>query len=150
MTNNIWEMLEEYFSQDRSDYFCEGAKELEIVDAEKKLGLVFSQGYKKLLSLYDSVDLPGYTIYGTKPLPDSNGGELETVIDNTNFYKNTQKWPGIEDWYVISDDGSGNPIGMNPKGEVWLSDHDSAFEHIKLADNFEEFVYRLLTDTLYE
>lgn len=64
--------------------------------------------------------------------------------------KNTQNWPDIDDWYIISDDGRGNPIGINPKGEVLLSDHDSGFEQIKLADDFEEFVYRLLTDTLYE
>ena len=66
------------------------------------------------------------------------------------LYKDFQKWPDIEDWYVISDDGRGNPIRIDPEGKVWLSDHDAGFEKVKLADNFEEFLHKLLTDTLYE
>jgi hypothetical protein len=148
MTNNIWEMLEEYFDDDLDEYGIECTQD-DILDAQKKLGLQFSEGYLKFLRTYGSAVLPGHIIYGLSYLSDM-GRSIKNVIEKTNFYKNTQKWPGIDDWYVISDDGSGNPIGMNPKGEVWLSDHDSNFEQIKLADNFEEFLYKLLTDTLYE
>lgn len=142
-------MLEEYFDNDL-DLHGSGVSEMEIKETEKQLSLHFCGGYKKLLRSYDSVDLPGYTIYGVNPLPDMIGASFQTVIDNTRFYKDTQQWPDIDDWYVVSDDGRGNPIGVNPKGEVWLSDHDSGFEQIKLADTFEEFLYKLLTDTLYE
>ena len=142
-------MLEEYFDNDLELHGV-GATEKDIKKTEITLGLLFCEGYKNLLMIYDSVDLPGHTIYGLKPLSDMIGSSVENVINNTKFYKETQKWPGIDDWYIVSDDGRGNPIGVNPRGEVWLSDHDSGFEQVKLADNFEEFLYKLLTDTLYE
>lgn len=39
---------------------------------------------------------------------------------------------------------------ITPDGSVWLFDHDSGFEQVKLADSFEDFLHKLLTDTLYE
>jgi len=77
------------------------------------------------------------------------GDNFYSVVDLTNFYRN-QHWPYIGEWYVVSDDFDGNPIGIDPDGKVWLLDHDSGFEKVKLADSFEEFLYKLLTDTLYE
>lgn len=121
----------------------------EIKNAEVSLSLVFSRSYKEFLRLYGAAIFDGYTVYGLKKLilmDDKN----YTVVDKTKFYKETQKWPDIEDWYIISDDGRGNPIGCKPDGSVWLSDHDSNFEQIKLANDFEEFLHKLLTDTLYE
>jgi len=78
------------------------------------------------------------------------GDHLNNVLNVTKFYKAVQGWPSIEDWYIVSDDGFGNPIGIDPKGKVWLSDHDSGFEKVKLADSFDEFLYKVLTETLYE
>lgn len=39
MINNIWEMLEEYFDEDRSDYFCEGVSDQEIINAQNEIDL---------------------------------------------------------------------------------------------------------------
>ena len=146
---NVWEMLESYFSDDRFDYYCEGVNEGEILSAEKDLNLSFSPYYTDFLKKYGGAMIKGDLIYGLRYQADMDES-CWSVIDNTKFFKEKQNWPGIEDWYIVSDDGSGNPIGINHKGEVWLSDHNSSFEQIKLADNFEEFLYKLLTDTLYE
>lgn len=147
MSKNVWDMLEKDFIESPECY-GEKANEEDILNSQKMLNLKFSDQYIKFLRLYGSAILPGHIIYGLIYLSDM-GSFIKNVVDKTNFFKNTQKWPGIEDWYIISDDGSGNPIGLNPRGEVWLSAHENGFEQIKLADNFEEFLYKLLTDTLY-
>lgn len=146
--NNIWAMIEEEFVMYPKDFGGKTAENL-VANAENKLGLCFSNGYRNFVVEYGSGVMPGHIIYGIVPL-DAMGVFCTNVIDKTNFYKITQKWPDIDDWYIISDDGSGNPIGCKPDGSVWLSDHDAGFEQVKLADSFEEFLEKLLTDTLYE
>lgn len=120
----------------------------EIVHAELKLNKSFSVDYRLYLKKYGGGAFMDCYISGLKK-PESMQMKLPDVIEKTKFYKD-QDWPGIDDWYIVSDDGFGNPIGIDPDGKVWLSDHDSGFEKVKLADSFEEFLYKLLTDTLYE
>lgn len=143
----VWGMLKELF-QKQPELQAGPAKNAEIQKAEKEICLNFSNEYKKFLLLYGGALLPGHDIYGLKR--QRSMASNWSVVQNTHFYKEKQKWPGIEDWYIVSDDGSGNPIGIDPEGRVWLSDHDAGFEKIKLANSFEEFLYRLYTDTLYE
>jgi hypothetical protein len=121
----------------------------EINLAEKEISLKFSDQYKEFLGLYGGGIVGSHFIYGIKKQR-SMGDKLWSVSQNTNFYKDYQKWPDIDDWYVISDDGAGNPIGCKQDGSVWLSDHDAGFEQEKLADNFEEFLEKLLDNRLYE
>jgi len=110
---------------------------------------IFSDGYKKFVQLYGAGLFDGHFIHGLRYI-DMMSVNSWSIVDKTNFYKQTQKWPEIDDWYIISDDGRGNPIGCKPDSSVWLSDHDAGFEQIKLADSFEDFLHKLLTDTLYE
>jgi len=146
--NNVWIEIQKYRSLYPED-FPEPANIGEINLSEKILNVRFSDQYKKFLSEFGAAGIGAYYIYGFKHLP-LMGTKNWTVKDKTIFYKENQKWPDIEDWYIVSDDGRGNPIGIDPEGNVWLSDHDSGFEKVKLADNFEEFLHKLLTDTLYE
>lgn len=148
MTNVIWNSLDVYFSEDRRDYFAHGVNQEKIDIAENFLNLTFSSGYKKFIRDYGGAMINGELIYGLEKQDDMDDFSW-SVIDKTLFYKITQQWPGIEDWYIISDDGRGNPIGCKPDGSVWLSDHDAGCEQIKLADNFEEFLEKILNDTLY-
>jgi hypothetical protein len=142
-----WRLLETYYGEFADD-FGGGVSEKAITEVEKILGIKFSDSFQKYLRKYGGGGFQGHFINGLSTKDVQRKGW--SLLDNTNFYKNEQKWPGIEDWYIISDDGRGNPIGMNPKGEVWLSDHDASFEQIKLADSFEEFIWRIHNDTLYE
>ncbi len=144
--NNI--NIEGYFNKNPEDCASQTDHE-EIELAEKKLSLKFSKVYIDFISKYGAAGINEYFIYGLRELP-LMGKNNWSVVDKTNFYKNTQKWPNIEDWYVISDDGRGNPIGCKPDGSVWLSDHDCDFEQVKLADSFEEFLEKILEDKLYE
>ena len=39
-----------------------------------------------------------------------------SVVDNTSHFRK-QRWPGVENWYVISMDGGGSPVwsgGLRP------------------------------------
>ena len=148
MLAKIMGLLKNHFSEFPGAQGGETSKE-EIQLTEKTLETSFSPSYKNFLEKFGGGLVGSYEIFGIKRA-EFMGKSLWSVIQNTKFYKDTQKWPGIEDWYVISDDGRGNPIGVDPDGKVWLSDHDAGFEKVKLADSFEEFLHKLLTDTLYD
>jgi hypothetical protein len=66
----------------------------------------------------------------------------ESVVDLTRRFQ-ADGWRGTENWYVISFDGAGNPVGMDRDGHVWLSDHNSG-DIVDVAANFEAFVLGLL------
>ncbi|WP_010298750.1 SMI1/KNR4 family protein [Candidatus Odyssella thessalonicensis] len=121
----------------------------EITAAQEQLKLKFHKEFVDFLLKYGGGIVGSYYIYGLKRIP-LMGNELWSVTQNTDFYKDKQQWPGIEEWYVISEDGLGNPIGIDPEGKVWVSDHDADFEKTKLADNFEEFLDKILSNTLYQ
>ncbi|CAO5675989.1 MAG: hypothetical protein HEEMFOPI_01984 [Holosporales bacterium] len=140
--------LSDWFKEDRGLY-TSPLTVLSINEYEKLLGSKFSESYRNFLINYGSGIVGSFYIYGNQA-NNFMDGYMKSVVDKTNFYKITQQWPGIEDWYIISDDGRGNPIGCKPDGSVWLSDHDADFEQVKLADDFEEFLEKILDDRLYD
>ena len=146
--SNVLTAVQEYQDLYPED-FSTGSTSEEIEQSEKILNVQFSEEYKKFILKYGAAGIEAHFIYGFKHLP-LMGKQHWTVTDKTLFYKETQKWPEIDNWYIISEDGRGNPIGCKPDGSVWLSDHDAGFEQTKLADSLEEFLHKLLTDTLYE
>lgn len=119
-----------------------------LKDIEINLNLKFSSEYVNFIKKYDGIFFGAYNIYGATDLI-LIGCKLNSVVTETLFYRE-QNWPGIENCYVISDDGRGNPIYMDSEGKVWLSDHDSGFETILLADSFNEFLIKIYEDRLYD
>ena len=118
----------------------------EVKQTEKEMQVAFSDQYIDFLMRYGGANIEANDIFGlskTEYMP-----AMWSVVDNTLHYRN-QNWPGTENWYIVSDDGSGNPFGVDPEGKVWLSDHDSG-EIVKVAEDFEEFLHKLITDTLWE
>ena len=61
-----------------------------------------------------------------------------SVVDVTLTYRN-EGWPGCDEWYVVSVDHAGNPVGVARDGSVWLSDHDAG-ETARVADSFEGYL----------
>tara|TARA_R110002095_G_C4205578_1_gene235523 strand:+ start:82 stop:531 length:450 start_codon:yes stop_codon:yes gene_type:complete len=143
---NIFEFLEKYFSEHRN-YAAGPVPNTEIEMSEQKLQVKFSESYKKFLSLYGGALLEESSIYGLRK-EEMMGDDNWSVTQLTLYYRN-QKYPGTENWYIVSDDFSGNPFGVDPDGKVWLSDHDTG-EIIQVAETFEDFLYKLYTDTLWE
>lgn len=145
---DIWELLKKEYAEDPG--LQAGPVSLAYLEnIEKKLKVRFSRSYKKFILFYGGAIVGSYKIVGLKR-QENMDLHLWSVESLTKFFKEEQKWPGIDNWYIVSDDGFGNPIGIDPEGKVWLSDHDAGFEQIKLADSFGEFLYKLHTDTLYQ
>lgn len=142
----IWKELKKH-CEEYPQNFAGNSNLEEIKKVEDTLDMTLSESYKKFLLLYAGASLEGLLIFGTKPHR-FMGVTNNTVVLNTLNYRN-QNWPGTENWYIVSDDGAGNPFGVDPEGKVWLSDHDTG-EILPVAEDFEEFLYRLYTDTLWE
>lgn len=126
---------------------CKGVSDDIIKDMESELGLKFTEDYIEFLRCYGEAILGGYSVHGYADV--SIHGRVGSVVEKTEFYRDSD-WPGIEDWYIISDDGRGNPIGCRADGSVWLSDQYSGFKAMQLASSFDVFIYKLTTNTLFE
>jgi streptogramin lyase len=75
-------------------------------------------------------------IFGVRPCDDL--GQTWSVVAVTK-HRREEGWPGVDEWYVISEDGRGNPIGMDNRGRVWRSDHDVGDIEL-LAKSFEGYI----------
>lgn len=148
MIHAIWNTLDEYFSKHPQDVASNATTKEKIRQAEELLGVSFHEPYRTFLRRYGGACIGSKLVYGLE-IQEDMCEEMSTVINVTNFYRE-QEWPDIQNWYIVSDDFDGNPIGIDPEGKVWLSDHDAGFEKVKLANNFEEFLHKLLTDSLYQ
>ncbi len=115
-----------------------------IKGMEDELDLKFSDDYIEFLRYYGETCIAGYDIFGYGVV--SIHGKGVSVVQRTVFYRFEQEWPGLADWYIVSEDFCGNPIGCKPDGSVWVSDHDAGFEEEKLGDSFDDFLYNLLLE----
>jgi hypothetical protein len=66
----------------------------------------------------------------------------EDVVTQTERYR-TQRWPGVDGWYIVSTDGRGNPVGIGGDGVVRMSDHDAG-DVVVVATSFEAFLVERL------
>ncbi|EPY05816.1 cell wall assembly/cell proliferation coordinating protein, KNR4-like protein [Paenibacillus alvei TS-15] len=115
------------------------ASQEEIVKAEQWLNVNFHEDYVHFIKTFGGA-YAGLAIHAL-----SNGSSLgnETVIDLTlGFREQFKEHPFAEvlrTSYVISIDGSGDPIFMNQIGEVFIGYHDTG-EIKLLANSFEEMI----------
>ena len=145
-------MLAYLFKEEKEDplgYFAKsGANKEEILAAENELKITFSNSYKYYLEHYGGGAPTSFLVHGIKKRKPNAPNEFYTVTGVTQRYRD-QDWPGTHEWYVVCSDHDGNPYGVDKDGKVWLSDHDTQ-EIILVADDFEEFLYLLYTDTMWD
>ncbi|MFC7680145.1 SMI1/KNR4 family protein [Paenibacillus sp. GCM10028914] len=121
------------------------ASQEEISQAEQLLNVSFHTDYVKFIQTFGGA-YAGIAVHAF-----ANGSSIgkETVIDLTLRYREQFKEHSfakiLETSYVISMDGSGDPIMMNSSGQVYIGYHDTA-EIRLLADSFEA----LIEDQFYE
>ncbi|MFF2484624.1 SMI1/KNR4 family protein [Paenibacillus sp. NPDC058071] len=117
----------------------------EIVKAQQWLEVNFHEDYIQFIKTFGGA-YAGLAIHAF-----SNGSSLgnETVVDLTlGFREQFKEHPLAEvlrTSYVISMDGSGDPIIINQTGKVYICYHDNG-EIKLLADSFEE----LIEENFYE
>lgn len=145
---NTWELLKQEYEEFPNEK-CINATDEQIKQAEQELNLIFSSSYTYFLKNHECSSVGECKIY-TLTRSESSSSVLWSVLESNKFFKQDQQWPDIDDWCIVSNNGSGDPIGIKPNGEVWISYHDSGFEQEKLANDFEEFLHKLLTETLWD
>ena len=140
MKKKTWAQLETFFKEFPGAR-AEGAADSEIAQVELALDCSFDRDYREFLRRYGSASVGWGSIYGIRPCS-VLGVDTWSVLAMTRRFR-TDGWPGVADWYVISGDGRGNPIGMDGRGRVWLSDHDVG-DTPMLARSFEAYIRQLL------
>ncbi|EJL28107.1 SMI1/KNR4 family protein [Brevibacillus sp. BC25] len=121
------------------------ASQEEIAEAQQQLNVNFHEDYVHFIRTFGGA-FAGLAVYAF-----SNGSSLgnETVVDLTLGFREQFMEPPfaevLQTSYVISMDGSGDPILINPAGKVFICYHDTG-EIKLLADSFEV----LIEENFYE
>jgi hypothetical protein len=109
----------------------------EVIQAERIVGVPFSADYQLFLTRYGGAMIGAYPIFGLRPV-EVMGDERWSVVSVTKEYRD-KRVPGTENWAIISEDQSGNPIGMDGDGVIWIHDHDFG-SVLELAPSFEVYL----------
>jgi hypothetical protein len=136
MRIETWSLINQGFQKFRSSWAeCIGASEFD----EAFVGFPFTPEYRDFVLRYGGGFVGTYPIYGLR-LAESMGmiEQKSTAPEITKFFRE-QKWPGAENWLIFSIDQSGNPIGFDASGAVWISDSLGP-AIVKLGDSFEDFL----------
>lgn len=116
------------------------ASDEEIARAENMLNIKFNDQYIQFIKLFGGA-------FGGISIHAFNNGSLignATVIELTKKFRETYSDLDkdiLSSFYVISDDGSGNPIIMNTDGEIFIFLHDS-YEIECLYGSLEELLIK--------
>lgn len=136
MNAQTWKRLNEEFSRFPVMKATDVPSAAEIHEAEQILGCTFSEDYKEFLRRYGGATVGSLPIFGLRPALAT--GSPWHIVELTQRYR-AQNWPGVDNWYIISEDGFGNPIGIATDGKVMISDHDAG-DITVLAQDFEDFL----------
>lgn len=121
LTNKLKKFL---LNEDNSGLMGKPATDEQISEAENKLGIKLSDDYIEFIKLFGGA----YAGIDIHAFENAESIGKESVIDFTLDLRKSH--PEVQDTYVISDDGSGNPIMINPNGEVVIYYHDSGESEI--------------------
>lgn len=116
---------------------CVDVDELNAVATQ--LGVPLSDDYREFVARFGGGHAGSLPVAGLRRW--EIAGDVEwSVIEVTEWFR-SERWPGTELWAVFSNDGIGNPIGLDSGGRVWLSDHNSR-ECVCLEATFEDWLRR--------
>ncbi|MGX4585939.1 SMI1/KNR4 family protein [Paenibacillus chitinolyticus] len=140
MKDVLLERLKAFLQRkDNSTLVGSPASQEEIAHAEQQLNVSFHEDYSHFIRTFGGA-YAGLAVHAF-----SNGSSLgnETVVDLTLEFREQFKGLPLAEvlrtGYVISMDGSGNPIIINPSGQVCICDHDTG-EMELIADSFEALI----------
>jgi hypothetical protein len=136
MRNETWEALDQMF-REYPILRAESVGFDEIVTAERKLGVPIPDDYKEFIHRYGGAIVGPFRIFGLPKAEPMGNGE-GSFLKITEAFRQ-QGWPGVEKWAVISMDHSGNPIGLDADGKIWISDHDAGAVQV-IANTFESYL----------
>jgi hypothetical protein len=109
----------------------------EVDTLEKQIGFRLPEDYKEFVTRYGGGIVGSFSIFGLRAAHAMAVAEASALEVTHRFRK--FDWEGTSNWLIVSMDLSGNPIGLDPRGKVWISDHDAGGVR-ELAPNFEEYL----------
>lgn len=139
MKQETWQLLEERY-REYPESRAEPVPAEEVDQASQQLGISFPSDYREFVQRYGGGMVGHLPIYGLRRVQWMDR-TMWSVIDLNRAFRE-DRWPGVDDWLIISVDQGGNPIGIAPDGSVWVSDHDFGIID-KLADDFESFLRKV-------
>jgi cell wall assembly regulator SMI1 len=140
INEDIWQLLENLYEQ-FPDLKCSNATDAQICLAEENLNLKFSDFYRYFLKNHEVSSISGVDINTlNKPKTDSS---YTSVVEATIKFNQSKRYPGNDNYYIISNNYNGEILGANPRGEICILSHDTD-KKVKVAENFEEFLSKLL------
>ena len=142
MKSEIARQLEAYFARNPV-LGGKPASEAAIVATQQRLGCQFSPEYVDFLRLFGCGVIGPDPVFGIGADAVDAMGPDDDVVTQTEDFR-AQNWPGVKDWYVISVDARGNPIGIGSDGRLRLSDHDVG-DIVVVAESFGQFLARNLS-----
>lgn len=138
-------MTDETLTKLRSDFAehpvtaAEPVPEEEIDALEQAVGFKLPDDYRQFVREFGGGIVGAFSVYGLRAA-DAMGDDEASALEVTERFRN-DGWRGVEKWLVVSSDHSGNPVGLDEQGVVWISDHDAGSIE-KLADTFEGYLRR--------
>src|SRR5262249_16821673 len=108
----------------------------EIHQAANLLGVVFDDDYIVFLERFGGAMVGSLPVFGLRPAAPM--GSRWSVVEITKWFRK-EGWRDTDSWYVVSEDGFGNPIGIGTDGRVQRIDHDRMKVEV-LAQSFDDFL----------
>lgn len=109
----------------------------EVNALENAVGFALPADYREFVEKYGGAIVGAFSVYGLRRAHAMAKNE-SSAWDVTKHFR-SEGWPGVENWLVISSDQSGNPVGLDAAGKVWISDHDTGTIN-PLAASFEDYL----------
>lgn len=141
MDIKIWRRLDDLFAQ-YPMMRGSGVSDGEIQAAEHGLGRAFDPNYREFLRLYGAGMIGAQPVLGLSRV-EVLGDDWWNVVHVTRHFWEDE-WAGTRAWYIVSTDASGNPIGIDDAGRVWVSDHGTGTID-RLADDFAHWLRDVLS-----
>ncbi len=138
MKDETWAALESRFAKHPVTR-AESVPYEEIDQEFSPFGVRLPQDYREFIHRYGGASVGPFRIYGLRRagiMGEREGTALQVTLE---FRK--QSWPGVEKWLVFSMDHSGNPVGFDNTGVIWISDHDAGGVE-DMCPSFEDYLRR--------
>ncbi|MBA3707847.1 MAG: SMI1/KNR4 family protein [Planctomycetes bacterium] len=140
MKQEIWNAITQGFEKHPVTRSPTRPSAEQVAAAEQALKVQFADDYRDFILRYGAGIVGSQSVIGIGRAEAM--GKQEASVSDATFFFRKEAWIGVNDWYVISIDGSGNPIGVDRNGEVHTSDHD-ARKVVRLCGSFEEWIERI-------
>jgi hypothetical protein len=137
MISDTKERLDERFAESPIMRASDSPPDAEIDEAAQALGVSFDSDYREFVKLYGGAMVGPYPIFGLRPV-EVMDDELWSVVTVTERFRD-MKLAEIAEWYIVSEDHSGNPVGVDAEGKVWIYDHDFGGPTV-IASSFEAYL----------